>query len=44
MKDIDGSTIKCPKCGSEEIIPVHPFDYIKECKKCGEQFSTGIHN
>ena len=37
-------TIKCPKCNSEKIDPVHPFDYVKQCQNCGEQFATGVHN
>ena len=37
-------TVKCPKCDSENVEPVHPFDYVKQCQDCGEQFSTGIHN
>jgi ribosomal protein S27E len=43
---LEGSykTVKCPKCDSENVEPVHPFDYVKQCQDCGEQFSTGIHN
>lgn len=37
-------TVKCPECGSENVEPVHPFDYVKECKDCEHQFSTGVHN
>ena len=37
-------TVKCPECNGENIEPVEPFDYVKECKDCGHQFSTGIHN
>ena len=43
---LDGSTkvVKCPKCGSENVEPVLPFDYWKQCKDCDQVFSTGIHN
>jgi len=34
---------KCPHCGSKDAEPVHPFDYIKQCNKCGGQF-IGSHN
>ena len=37
-------TVTCPECGSENVEPVHPFDYVKQCEDCGEQFSTGVHN
>lgn len=37
-------TVKCPKCDSENIEPVHPYDYVKQCQDCDEQFSTGVHN
>jgi len=37
-------TVICPECGSENVEPVHPFDYVKQCEDCGEQFSTGVHN
>jgi len=37
-------TVKCPKCGSENVKAIHPFDYVKQCDDCGEQFSTGVHN
>lgn len=37
-------TVTCPECHSENVEPVHPFDYVKECKDCGHQFSTGVHN
>jgi len=37
-------TVKCPNCDSENVEPVHPFDYVKQCQDCGEQFSTGVHN
>ena len=36
--------IKCPKCKSENVIPLHPFDYVKQCQDCKHQFSTGVHN
>lgn len=38
-----GDKEQCPFCKSENIKPVHPFDYIKQCKDCGEQF-PGEHN
>lgn len=43
---LDGSVkiVKCPKCGSDNVEPVLPFDYVKQCQDCGHQFSTGIHN
>lgn len=34
---------KCPHCGSEDVKPVHPFDYVKQCNKCGKEF-IGNHN
>ena len=37
-------TVKCPKCNSENVEIVEPFDYVKQCKDCGEQFVTGAHN
>jgi len=37
-------TVKCPECDSENVEPVLPFDYVKQCNDCGHQFSTGIHN
>jgi ribosomal protein S27E len=40
----NGETLKCPKCGSENVYAVHPFDYIKQCEDCGKQFVTGVHN
>ena len=40
----NGKIVKCPKCGSVYVRPVHPFDYIKQCHDCGKQFSTGVHN
>jgi predicted Zn-ribbon and HTH transcriptional regulator len=36
--------VKCPECGSENVEPEPMFDYVKTCKDCGHQFSTGIHN
>jgi len=24
---------KCPHCGSKDVSPVHPFDYVKHCNK-----------
>ena len=49
MKDWKGKPIKCPKCGSEDIKPAtsdigNPFDYVKDCKSCGHQFSAEPHN
>jgi endogenous inhibitor of DNA gyrase (YacG/DUF329 family) len=55
MKE-NGETVKCPICGSSNVIRMHPFDYIKQCenddckyhlnhpKKYRYQFSTGVHN
>ena len=40
----NGVRVKCPKCESKDVKPVHPFDYWKVCNKCGEEFMTGIHN
>ena len=34
---------RCPHCGSEDVEPVHPFDYVKQCNKCDGQFA-GTHN
>ena len=36
--------ITCPKCKSTNVEPIEIFDYVKQCKDCNEQFSTGIHN
>lgn len=33
----------CPECGSEDIEPIHPFDYAKLCRDCGHEF-MGTHN
>jgi ribosomal protein L37AE/L43A len=44
MSEKKKKTLQCPKCKSKNIEPVEPFDYIKQCKDCGEQFMTGIHN
>ncbi len=27
----NGEVVKCPICGSENVEPVYPFDYIKMC-------------
>lgn len=35
--------LRCPECGSCNIEPVMPFDYVKECKNCFHQF-FGDHN
>lgn len=43
MKE-NGKIVRCPKCNSTNVKPVVPFDYIKQCKDCGTQFSTGVHN
>jgi ribosomal protein S27E len=43
MKE-NGKVVKCPKCDSDDVAPAHPFDYVKQCNACGEQFSTGVHN
>ena len=52
----NGKPVKCPLCGSTDVIRVHPFDYVKQCEnpKCPEwvrtryrykhQWSTGVHN
>jgi uncharacterized protein (DUF983 family) len=40
----NGKMVQCPKCNSSRVKAVHPFDYVKQCKKCGKQFSTGVHN
>lgn len=37
-------TVKCPKCNSENVEVVLPFDYVKQCKDCKEQFVTSSHN
>ena len=34
---------KCPHCGSKDVSPVHPFDYVKHCNKCNKEFA-GSHN
>ena len=41
MKDKPGI---CTHCGSKDWKPIHPFDYIKKCNKCGKQFSNNPHN
>lgn len=49
MKE-NGKIVKCPKCGSENIEHVDPFDFVKRCKDCftedgkHTEFSTGVHN
>lgn len=43
MKE-NGKIVKCPDCKSENIEPVTNFDYWKQCKNCGKEFMTGIHN
>jgi ribosomal protein L37AE/L43A len=49
----NGVIVKCPKCGSTNVIRVHPFDYWKQCKDCktvvdgktyNYEFMTGVHN
>jgi len=34
----------CTHCGAQDYEPVHPFDYVKVCNECGEQFSASPHN
>ena len=36
--------VKCPKCDSDDVESVNPFDYVKQCNECGHQFVTGAHN
>jgi len=36
--------VECPECKGQNVEPVHPFDYVKQCQDCGHQFSTGVHN
>lgn len=36
--------IKCPKCGSANIVSIQPFDYRKGCKDCKHVFSSNPHN
>ncbi len=43
MKE-NGKTVKCPECGSTNVEVVMPFDYAKQCKDCGRDFMTGVHN
>jgi len=40
----NGKPVKCPKCGSTDVIAVESFDYIKQCKDCGREFMSGEHN
>lgn len=40
----NGVIVKCPKCGSTNVIRVHPFDYIKRCEDCNKEFMSGVHN
>lgn len=52
----NGKTVKCPVCKSDNIVKVHPFDYVKQCnndnceyyidhsKNWRCQFTTGVHN
>ena len=52
----NGQIVTCPVCGSDNVEPVHPFDYWKMChnEKCPYHiespngykyvFSTGVHN
>ena len=56
MIEENGKKVRCPICGSTNIKPVLPFDYVKQCenkecsyyknhpKKWKYQFSTGVHN
>ena len=49
MKE-NGKVVKCPKCGSENVVPLHPFDYVKRCNNCytkdgkHTEFLTDVHN
>lgn len=55
MKE-NGKIVRCEKCGSDKIVAVHPFDYVKMCmnddcpyhvnhpKGWRWQFVTGVHN
>lgn len=36
--------IKCPKCGSTNIVAIQPFDYRKGCNDCKHVFSSNPHN
>ena len=36
--------VSCPECGSEHIMAVQPFDYVKQCLDCEHQFASGSHN
>ena len=52
----NGKRVECPVCGSNNVIRVHPFDYVKQCenpdcpyhtqnkKGYKYQWSTGVHN
>ena len=46
----NGEVVKCPKCDSENVIRVHPFDYVKRCNDCftedgkHTEFLTSVHN
>ncbi len=52
----NGMTVCCEECGSDNVIAVEPFDYIKMCmndgclyyadhlEKLRYQFMTGVHN
>lgn len=44
IHDVFGPEDKCPNCGSKNYEPVEPFDYIKLCIDCNEQFVGHIHN
>lgn len=56
MIEENGKIVRCPKCGSSNVVAVMPFDYVKRCesKKCPYRikhpkgwkfhFSTGVHN
>ena len=40
----NGVIVTCPKCGSTNVAPVEPFDYIKACGDCGKEFMSAEHN
>jgi hypothetical protein len=50
LMEENGKVVKCPKCGSENVVPVNPFDYVKRCNDCytengkHTEFLTGVHN
>lgn len=40
----NGKPVKCPNCGSTNVITVEPFDYWKCCKDCNKEFMSDEHN